>query len=137
MSRALTRTYTFAQLPLDVKFSDRVVSIDFTPYTKTEDLMSIYQHSEELVHQLKAEYSNQYQKELKINNASFVAEIWGHLVAYRIALWMKRNLKISLLQQFAKFVAFRSGVTDCGETKVDTNRWFWDLLGPIFFRKYK
>ncbi|MNK10080.1 hypothetical protein D3C87_280950 [compost metagenome] len=137
MSKTFTRTYVIAQFPINVQFSNRVVSIDFTPYTQSEKLSLLYQHSEDLVQKIKAEYKDSFQKELKISNASFVAEIWGHIVAYKIALWMKKNINISPVQKFAKFAAFRSGVIDCGESKVDTNRWFWDILAPIFFRKYR
>lgn len=133
MSKTVTYTYTLGDFLLDVKFKDKVVSIDFTPYTQSEELIFLYPYSEELVQKIKATYKASYQKELKISNASFVAEIWGHLVVYRMALWMKRTFKISLLQKFAKFVVFRSGVIDCGEAKVDTNRWLWDILGSIFF----
>ncbi len=137
MKKSVTHTYTIGLFPLDVRFADRVVSIDFTAYVKKEDLTFLYCESESLIQKIKADYKSIYQRDLKIASPSFIAEIWGHLVAYRIALWMKRHFKISPLQKLAKFAAFRSGMVDCGEAKVDTNRWFWDIIGTIFFRKYK
>lgn len=132
-----TITYIISKLPLDVRFANKVTSIDFTPYTQKETLSRLYQESATIVIKIKTDYRNHYQKELKIKNASFIAEIWGHLAAYRLALWMQRNIKLWPVQKLAKFVAFRSGVIDCGEGSIDTNRWFWDILARLFFSKYK
>lgn len=115
---------------------DKVVSIDFTPYHHKEDLLKLYRSSSYLVELIKADYLNIYNTPLKISNASFVAEIWGHLIAYKISLWLKKNIKIGLVQKLAKFTAFRSGVTDCGEANVDNNRWLWDIIGWMFFQRY-
>lgn len=135
MNKSVTLTYTISQLPLDVKFADKVISIDFTPYVKKEELTFRYNEYEELVQKIKNSYYNIYQKQLKITDRSFMAEIWGHLVAYRAALWLQRNIRIWPVKKLAKFIAFRSGVIDCGEGKVDTNRWIWDILGWMFFKK--
>ncbi|WP_171047004.1 hypothetical protein [Pedobacter helvus] len=137
MSKTITYTYTISKLPLDVRFANKVVSIDFTPYVKKEELISLYGESQTLVQKIKNKYQNIYQKELKIRNASFIAEIWGHLAAYKVALWIKKNIKVWPVQKFAKFVAFRSGIIDCGEGSIDTNRWVWDILAWLFFKKHK
>lgn len=136
MSSTSLKIYEINKLPLQVNFMDKVVSINFTPYHDKEDLLKLYRSSSYLVELIKTDYLNIYNAPLKIKNASFVAEIWGHLIAYKISLWLKKNIKIGLVQKLAKFTAFRSGVTDCGEANVDTNRWFWDILGWLFFRKY-
>lgn len=136
MSDTETKKYTIGNLPLQVKLMERVVSIDFTVYHDKKHLQKLYQDSATLVRLIKVDYFDAYETELKISNASFIAEIWGHLIAYRISLWLKKNIKIGLIQRLAKFTAFRSGVTDCGEAEVDTNRWFWDILGWLFFQKY-
>lgn len=133
MKKSVTLTYTLSELPLDVKFADKVISIDFTPYVKKDELTFLYKESKELVQKIKSNYQNIYQKPIKITNPSFIAEIWGHLIAYRAALWMLRNIRIWPVKKMAKFIAFRSGVVDCGEGKVDTNRWIWDILGRMFF----
>jgi len=127
------KIYDVRQKKINVRFSPNVASIDCTGFVSSEDLTEIYIGCKNLIQKIKTDYRDFYQKDLQIDNASFMAEIWGHLVAYRIALWMKKNIKISLMQRFADFVAFRSGVIDCGETKVDTNRWFWDIIGWMFF----
>lgn len=137
MNKSVTLTYTISQLPLDVRFANRVISIDFTPYTKKENLTALYQDSAALVLKIKTDYKKIYQRDLKISNVSLISEIWGHLVAYRIALWMQKKINIWPITGLAKFVAFRSAMVDCGEGKVDTNRWVWDILGWIFFREKK
>lgn len=137
MSSTSSKIYEIGNHPLQVNFMDKVVSLDFTPYHREGELLKLYQSSSHLVKLIKIDYLNIYNTELKIRNASFVAEIWGHLVAYRISLWLKRHIKIGLIQKLAKFTAFRSGVIDCGEGSIDTNRWFWDILARLFFRKYK
>ena len=136
MSSTSSRTYEIGNLPLQVNFMHKVVSLDFTPYHKKEDLLKLYRSSRYLIGLIKAHDLSIYNTQLKIGNASFVAEIWGHLVAYKISLWLKQHIKIGLIQKLAKFTAFRSGVIDCGEAKIDTNRWFWDILGWMFFQKY-
>lgn len=135
MNKSLT--YTISQLPLQVRFANKVVSIDFTPYVEKGELIFLYRESEELVNKIKTDYKNIYQKPIKISNPSFIAEIWGHLVVYKVALWTQRNMNFWPAKQLSNFIAFRSGVIDCGEAKVDTNRWVWDLLGRVFFRNYK
>lgn len=133
MKKSVTLTYTLSELPLDVKFADKVISIDFTPYVKKDELTFLYKESKELVQKIKSNYQNIYQKPIKITAPSFIAEIWGHLIVYRAALWMLRNIRIWPVKKMTKFIAFRSGVVDCGEGKVDTNRWIWDILGRMFF----
>lgn len=128
-----TNKYIINQQTLVVIFKPMVVSLDFTPYSSLDLL---YRNCKSLIIDIKTDYRNFYQKDLEINYASFMAEIWGHLVVYRIALWMKKYIRISFIQKLAKFAAFRSGVIDCGEAKIDTNRWFWDIIGWVFFRKY-
>lgn len=131
------KTYDINQKPIKVQFRLKVVSIDCTDYTSKNDLSAIYQECKEFVHQIKADYFEIFKQPLKISNRSFIAEIWGHLVAYKISLWIKNTFKFKPLQKLAEFAAHRSGVIDCGEAKVDTNRWFWDGLGWLFFRKHQ
>lgn len=136
MNYTYTNKYIVHEQNLVVIFKPMVVSLDFTPYSSKKELGLLYKNCRHLIIDIKSDYIRFYQKDLKINNASFMAEIWGHLVAYRIALWMTKSIKIPLIQKLAKFAAFRSGIIDCGETKVDTNRWFWDIIGWAFFKKY-
>ncbi len=137
MSKPLTKTYFIKNLPLEVVFRPKVISIDFRPYKHKEELALLYSHCIVLIDEIKHDYQQLYGKHLKISKPSLVSEIWGHLIAYRISLGLKNHVKIWPVQKFAKFAAFRSAVVDCGETKVDTNRWFWDLTAWAFFRKYR
>lgn len=137
MSKLHTKTYFVKNLPLEVSFRPKVISIDFRPYRQKEELNLLYKHCTGLVDEIKRDYQQHYGKPMKISKASLMAEIWGHLVAYRISLGFKNHVKIWPVQSFAKFAAFRSAVVDCGERKVDTNRWFWDMTAWAFFRKYR
>ena len=137
MSKPHTKTYFIKNLPIEVSFRPKVVSIDFRPYKQKQELNLLYKHCVSLVEEIKHDYKQHYGRHLKISKASLIAEIWGHLVAYRIALAFKKHFKFWPVLNFAKFAAFRSATVDCGERKVDTNRWFWDITAWAFFRKYR
>ncbi len=132
----IQHTYQISPLSIEVSFCEFVVSIDFSVFKNHEDLNFLYRSSGDLVVWIKHRYYEIFGKQLRITNPSFVAEIWGHLLVYRIAIWMEQNLKFKPLQRLVKFVAFRSGIVDCGERNADSNRWIWDLLGKLFFKKY-
>ncbi len=137
MNKTIKHTYQIAHFSIDVNFCEFVVSIDFSPYKQTDDLQFLYGYSPQLIALIQAQYQEIFGKQLQISDDSFVAEIWGHLFAYRIAIWVKKNLQFKPLQKLAKFVAYRSGIIDCGERQADSNRWIWDFLGKLFFQKYK
>lgn len=132
----IQHTYQISPLSIEVSFCEFVVSIDFSVFKNNQDLNFLYRSSGDLVVWIKYRYYEIFGKELRITNPSFVAEIWGHLLVYRIAIWMEQNLKFKPLRRLVKFVAFRSGIVDCGERNADSNRWIWDLLGNLFFKKY-
>lgn len=131
----MVKSYDVRQKTINVRFSPKVVSIDCTNYTSSQELSDIYGGCRHLINLIKDDYKKIYDIDLNISNRSFLAEIWGHLIAYRIFLWIKNNIKISFVQKFATFACHRSGVIDCGEAKVDTNRWCWDLISWLFFKK--
>jgi hypothetical protein len=73
------------------------------------------------------EFQTQRGRPLKIAHSSLVLEIWGHYYFekfYPYFRWMipMKSLKTRLDLATREF--------DCGETKIDTNRWIWDLLSP-------
>ena len=131
------KTYFIKSLTLEVSFRPKVVSLDSRPYKQKQTLNLLYKHCEILVDDIKRDYQAHYGHALNINRASLVAEIWGHLIAYRISLGIQKHFRVWPITKLARFAAFRSAVIDCGEAKVDTNRWFWDLTAGIFFRKYR
>jgi len=136
MANISIKSYAVNQKTIKVYFRLKVVSIDCTAYNSKKDLLDIYQACKKLINDIKKDYKAIFGRDLKISNRSFLAEIWGHLVAYKISLWMKKYFKFTLMQKLAKFAAHRSGIIDCGEAKVDTNRWFWDFTGWMFFRTF-
>lgn len=135
MSKNLSKVYEVNQQPLRVKFSVGVVSLDFTARHLKNQLQGF--NYLKLVKEIQHDYLNFYHQPLKISNSSFVAEIWGHLLAYRISLWVKKHIQLKPLQKIASYAAHRSGIADCGEAKLDTNRWIWDVMAWLFFRKYR
>lgn len=137
MNAIIHKDYMISGLLLKVSFKQRWVSLDFTPFKNTSDLYRLYKGCKAMASQIKKDYFKIYRKELKINLNSFVAEIWGHFYAYRISLWIKRNIQFKLIQKLSHFTVYRSGTIDCGEKSIDSNRWVWDILGSIFFSKYK
>ena len=64
-------------------------------------------------------YRNQYGKELRISRQSLATEIRWHVRVYR---WMQKT-------GFpGRRLDRRMKVIDCGERKIDNNRFIWDLL---------
>ncbi len=137
MEKTFSHVYQIGHFNIKVNFNKFVVSIDFTPFEHGDDLKYLYRSSSRLIAMIKVRYHELFGQNLLISNDSFVAEIWGHLIAYRISIGVKRRIKFKPIQKLTKFIAFRSGVVDCGESAVDSNRWLWDLLGRLFFKHYR
>ena len=87
--------------------------------------------SEVLVNYIKQDYFLLFDKELAITNDSLIVEIWGHVYASYFARAMKNLIKLKLVEDFADFIINRSDTIDCGETEVDSNRKFWDVLASF------
>lgn len=82
----------------------------------------------ELVKFIKMDYQKEFNKSLKISDNSFMVEIWAHVYSDYFGLLIKRNLKIKLIQKLIQKGIERAEIIDCGEKKLDTNRWVWDFL---------
>ncbi len=124
-------------ISIRVKMMPDVVTIDCTPFTNAADLKAIFKSAEELVAQIKNRYTSLFNEEFPIRNSSLKAEIWGHLLVYRWALCMKKNIVFAPLRKAANFAAHRGGEIDCGKAKIDKNRWLWDVIGRLFFTSTK
>lgn len=81
-----------------------------------------------LVNYIKQDYYNFNGKELQIANDSIIIEIWAHVYAIYFAKAMKNLSSLNLIEMAADFIIKRSGTIDCGESMVDGNRKFWDVL---------
>lgn len=131
MNDLIHTTYHAQHLPIPIQLKKGVASIDVTAYQSAIDLKHIYQHRYALVSRIKNDYQNAFGQNIQISDRSFLTEIWGHLVVYRMAIWAKRYIRLPLFNKLTRFVAYRSGTIDCGEKAVDSNRWFWDVLAKL------
>ncbi|WP_199121049.1 hypothetical protein [Pedobacter sp. ASV28] len=134
MNKVLLKSYSINQRLVNVHFRKKLVSIDCLPYRNSNDLKLIYEGSRSLIMLIKNDYSDIFGNSLKISESSLHAEIWGHLAAYKIFIWLQNAIKIPFIQKFAAFIIDRSGMIDCGEAKTDAIRWFWNIIGWIFFK---
>ncbi|WP_379085787.1 hypothetical protein [Pedobacter sp. UC225_65] len=66
--------------------------------------------------------------ELDITVDSMVIEIWGHVYASHLAKAIKNLIQLQLIADFANFIINRSDTIECGESEIDSNRRFWDIL---------
>jgi len=82
----------------------------------------------ELVKVIKTDYHKEFNKSLKISDNSFIVEIWAHVYSDYFGLLIKRHLKIKWIQNLIQKGIERAEIIDCGEKKLDTNRWVWDFL---------
>ncbi|MFA6277717.1 MAG: hypothetical protein WC622_13260, partial [Pedobacter sp.] len=88
----------------------------------------IEQRSEVLVNSIKIDYLTFFGKELAASNDSLIIEIWAHVYASYFAKAMKNLISLKLVEKAADFIINRSDTIDCGESEVDSNRKFWDIL---------
>ncbi|WP_316829499.1 hypothetical protein [Pedobacter aquatilis] len=81
-----------------------------------------------LVLLIKSDYQKEFGKPLKITVNSLMIEIWAHVYSDYLGLLLKRKLKIKWIQNLLQKGIERAEIIDCGERKLDTNRWVWDFL---------
>ncbi len=82
----------------------------------------------QLVEAIQAIYSQNYGSRLDIADNSFIVEIWGHTY---FEYSMLRNERLGrFLFPFGLYrrLVDSCKVIDCGEARIDGNRWLWDLL---------
>lgn len=91
------------------------------------------EHTRQLVTALREQYQRWASKELEISDHSLTAEIWGHMLAERYALRLRRMINRPVTNRFVRFLLDRMAIIDCGERRVDNNRFIWDGIAP--FRK--
>ncbi|RZL41309.1 MAG: hypothetical protein EOP00_25080 [Pedobacter sp.] len=122
------RRYNLDGHRLLVEFDEKLIRVK-KPKTLRKFLSEdIEDRSANLVKQIKTSYFELFDKELDISNDSLIIEIWGHAYASYFARAMKNLIKLNLIENFADFIINRSDTIDCGESDVDSNRVFWDVL---------
>nr|WP_199156199.1 hypothetical protein [Pedobacter sp. ASV2] len=77
---------------------------------------------------IKDEYLKQFNKSLQISNDSLIVEILVHIYCDYLGLIIHRVIKVKWIQYLLMKLIKRAEVVDCGEKKVDSNRWLWDFL---------
>lgn len=93
--------------------------------------IDIANRSEVLANYIKQDYFLYINKELDISTDSLIVEIWGHVYASYFARAMKNLIKLKLIENLADFIITRSDTIDCGESEIDSNRKFWDVLAKF------
>ena len=127
----MEKQYELNNCKLLVCFEDRLVRIK-KPRTLQKYLSEdIESRSTILVDHIKADYLVHFKKELFIDSDSLIIEIWGHVYASYFAKATKNLIKLKLVEDAADFIINRSDTIDCGESEVDSNRKFWDVLANL------
>lgn len=81
-----------------------------------------------LIRLIKTDYKTEFGKPLKITDQSLMVEIWAHVYCDYFGLLIHRNTKIKWIQDIVLKGIERAEIIDCGERKLDSNRWVWDFL---------
>ncbi|MXV52636.1 hypothetical protein GS399_16805 [Pedobacter sp. HMF7647] len=127
------KTYLFNDLSVQVEFEERLVHILSNASLHHVIEHNMAGHTEMLYEYIQADYNKYFGRDLDISYQSFAVELWGHMYAEEFTLFVQRNLSdIELVNKIANFVVNRTGVIDCGEREIDSNRIFWDLLSPSY-----
>lgn len=122
------KIYELCEHKLLVLFEEQLIRIKKPKALQKFLSTDIDNRSEVLVNYIKQDYFLLIGKELVIENDSLIIEIWGHVYASYFARAMKNLIKLKLVENVADFIIHRSDTIDCGETDVDSNRKFWDVL---------
>jgi len=122
------KIYELSGHELLVIFDEKLIRIKKPKALQKFLSLDIDNRSEVLVNYIKQDYFLLMGKELAITNNSLIIEIWGHVYASYFARAMKNLIKLQLVEHAADFIITRSDTIDCGESEVDSNRKFWDVL---------
>ena len=78
---------------------------------------------------LLAEYEQQFGTALQITERSLACEIyWHYYFLDKASTFERRHGK----RRFTSWLIRHIDVSDCGEQKVDNNRFVWDILSIVF-----
>lgn len=124
----LEKFYQINGSDIHVRFEPKLLRIDGSEQVLNALKHDLYANTEELVREIKADYEEAMGKAIAISEDSLMVEIWGHLYASKFAVAVKKLIQLNLIHDAADFVISRSDTIDCGESDIDSNRKFWDLL---------
>lgn len=124
----MEKIYDLNGCSLLVVFENQLISIKRPRALQKFLSEDIDQRSSVFVNYIKLDYLNFIGKELVIDNESIIVEIWGHMYASYFAKALKNLIHLQLIENFSEFILNKSEIIDCGESEVDSNRKFWDIL---------
>lgn len=124
----MEKQYELSGCKLEISFSRQLVQIKGTKSLKRFLSRDIENRSEVLVNAIKMDYFQFFDAELAITNDSLIIEIWGHVYAAYFAKAMEKLIQLKVVDDMANFIINRAESIDCGESEIDSNRFFWDIL---------
>lgn len=124
----MEKHYELNGCQLIVFFEQRLIKIASPKALKKFLSKDIAARSEVLANMIKMDYAIFFNRELDISNNSMIIEIWGHVYASYFAIALKNLIQLKLIEKAADFILKRSDTIDCGESEIDQNRKFWDVI---------
>lgn len=124
----MEKHYELNDCKLAVTFSRQLVRIEGSKALRKFLSRDIENRSEVLVNTIKMDYFQLFDVELAIKNDSLIIEIWGHVYAAYFARAMEKLIQLKVIDDMADFILKRADTIDCGESEIDSNRVFWDIL---------
>jgi len=124
----MEKVYELNNCRLLVEFTAKLIIIKEPKALKRYLSKDIDARSLVLARLIKQDYLDLMGSELDITVDSMVIEIWGHVYASHLAKAIKNLIQLQLIADFANFIINRSDTIECGESEIDSNRRFWDIL---------
>ena len=124
----MEKHYELNGCKLGVLFEQKLIRIEGSKALQQFLSKDIEARSEVLTNMIKMDYLQHFDREIAISNDSMIVEIWGHVYASYFAKAMKNLIHLKIIDEAADFILQRSNTIDCGESELDDNRKFWDIL---------
>lgn len=131
-NKVFYKHYNIKKADLDVRLHEKLISFDFTSCKTNEEINLIYNEIHLLIKYATTDYELLFGKPLGVKKASLKAEIWGHLIVYKLCIYLRHNFTFLPIKKLLNIITERSATVDCGEAGIDANRWLWDTISPFF-----
>jgi hypothetical protein len=127
----MEKVYQIRNYEIRVSFAEKIVQITSDRALSKLLAESLESGTAELVELIKKDYFEINRNQLAISNDSMIIEIWGHVYFEHFINSIKRLFRLKLIDNLDDFVMERCSIIDSGETKIDKNRRFWDMIAPL------
>ncbi len=124
----MKKIYEWSDCRIGVDFRDKLIRIHEPEALERYLSTDLVNRSAILVKYIKMDYAQLMKQELDITDDSMIVEIWGHVYASYLAKGIKNLVQLNMVDNVADFVLKRSDIIDCGESEIDSNRKFWDII---------